>query len=863
MFYSRTAIFRRLLALALAALFLPPLAVLAQAPPEGSGFEYCVASRAVVPQNQFDGFRVDYLMQQPRDLRVDLYAAQSPETSLRSWGIPYKDSLPHLFRWDGKISRQPAPVGDYILRFQQKGGTPVDMAVTVAASQEPLPLTLTEERLFLPQGVDDDSVWTAMTAPVAVVDAGPLTHHALLSTADGRGKKVGEVHGQTVGLVVKKLDVNGYALVGAWATDDGSYVEGYIPQRKLMMVQPDTRYGLLLDKNAQTMTVYQDGHKVGTMPVSTGLMAKQRLLRETRAGAFLTESRARTFDSEGFRYDYAIRIDGGNLIHQLGYKTRGGADFSEQQPQLGQKASHGCVRLPYEPTAEGLNALWLWQRLPYQTKVLVLDDPAARLVQYQQLFPTPTPSPVPTPAPTPVITQIPAAVVPADAGMQAVPPEGTSQPVFPTVQGSTPLPDPTAVPQLAPGSSGKEVSRMQQRLQDLGYFQHKVTGHYLQITQEALKDFQAVQGLPADGVGHAQTMDVLYSEQALLKPTPAPTPVPPAEAGITLTFLGDCVLGSEEQSRSLPNSFDSVVAEKGMDWPFSGLAELLRADDLTSVNFEGVLKEDAAKRQPTKIHNFRGPMHFAQVLVEGSVELAGLANNHVYDYAQEGRNSTRQALRDHGIAYYGYGDDYLYEKDGIRIGFAGLRETTFHQDRSRIASEIRALKKQGCHYIVYACHFGTEYEANHNDIQTAMARAAIDAGADLVVGTHPHVVQGVERYKQGFIAYSIGNGVFGGNLDMTVFDALALRVELQFSHQQLTQTAVTLVPILTSGDAPRNDFRPVIAKGADKDRILATVQADSPGFTVQERMVFTPGTEEGALPAGDGTQPEDQAPKDL
>ncbi|NLD51388.1 MAG: hypothetical protein GX650_00710, partial [Clostridiales bacterium] len=119
MFYSRTAIFRRLLALALAALFLPPLAALAQAPPEDSGFEYCVASRAVVPQNQFDGFRVDYLMQQPRDLRVDLYAAQAPETFLRSWGIPYKDSLPHLFRWDGKISRQPAPVGDYILRFQQ------------------------------------------------------------------------------------------------------------------------------------------------------------------------------------------------------------------------------------------------------------------------------------------------------------------------------------------------------------------------------------------------------------------------------------------------------------------------------------------------------------------------------------------------------------------------------------------------------------------------------------------------------------------------------------------------------------------------------------------------------------------------
>ncbi len=832
---SHTAAPRRLLALALAALCLLPLAALAQVPHEDSGFQYCVASHTAVPQNQFDAFRVDYLMQKPRDLRVDLYAAAATETSLRSWGIPYKDGLPHLFRWDGKINRQPAPLGDYILRFQQKNGTPVDITVTVAAPADPLPLSLTDESLFLPQGIDDASVWAAMTAPVAVVDAGPLTHHALLSTADGRGKKVGEIHGLTVGLVVKQLDVNGYALVGAWATDDGSYVEGYIPQRKLTMVQPDTRYGLLLDKNAQTMTVYQDGRKVGIMPVSTGLMAKQRLLRETRAGAFLTESRALTFDSEGFRYDYAIRIDGGNLLHQVGYRARGGPDFSEQLPQLGQKASHGCVRMPNEPTAEGLNALWLWQRLPYHTKVLVLDDPVARQLQYQQLFPTPTPSPVPTPEPTPVITEAPAETAPpVEGAAETAIPETTDAPP------ATPQPDPTAVPELSPGNSGREVSRMQQRLQDLGYFQHKVTGHYLQITQEALKAFQAAQGLPADGIGHRETMAALYSDQALPKPTPAPTPVPPMEASITLTFLGDCIIGSEEQSRDLPTSFDSVVNEKGMDWPFSGLAELLRADDITSVNFEGVLKEDASNRQPTKMHNFRAPMHFAQVLVDGSVELAGLANNHVYDYAQEGRNSTRQALRDHDIAYYGYGDEYIFEKDGIRVGFAGLRETTFHQDRSRVAAEIRELKKQGCHYIVYACHFGTEYEASHNAIQTAMAHAAIDAGADLVVGTHPHIVQGVERYKQGFIAYSVGNGVFGGNLEMTVFDALALRVELQFESQQLAETAVTLVPILTSGTAPLNDFRPLIAQGADKERILAAIQADSPGLEVQERMVFAP-----------------------
>lgn len=141
------------------------------------------------------------------------------------------------------------------------------------------------------------------------------------------------------------------------------------------MVLPGTRYGVVIDKTAQTLTVYEAGKPVGRARVSTGLKAPDRAFRETRAGAFLTTDRLVSFDSGGYRCDYPIRIDGGNLLHQVGYleRTDGMADFSDQASQLGQRASEGCVRVDWRTDDEyTINAYWLWTHLPWRTKVLVL-----------------------------------------------------------------------------------------------------------------------------------------------------------------------------------------------------------------------------------------------------------------------------------------------------------------------------------------------------------------------------------------------------------------------------------------------------------------------------------------------------------
>ncbi|NLA53680.1 MAG: CapA family protein, partial [Clostridiales bacterium] len=219
-------------------------------------------------------------------------------------------------------------------------------------------------------------------------------------------------------------------------------------------------------------------------------------------------------------------------------------------------------------------------------------------------------------------------------------------------------------------------------------------------------------------------------------------------------------------------------------------------------------------------------------------EMAGLANNHMRDYGRAGHNSTKEALEDAGVATFGYFATHIHEHEGIKIGFGGIRETIWRQKPELPNEEIAALKEAGCDYIVYTIHGGQEYERQHTALQTKMAHAIIDAGADLIIGAHPHVVQGIEQYKQGIIVYSLGNFTFGGNLKLTEFDGLMVQAELQFEGRQIKETTLKLIPVLTTGTIPDNDFRPIPATGKDKARILKLVQDASGDMKIKEEMRF-------------------------
>ena len=209
-----------------------------------------------------------------------------------------------------------------------------------------------------------------------------------------------------------------------------------------------------------------------------------------------------------------------------------------------------------------------------------------------------------------------------------------------------------------------------------------------------------------------------------------------AEKKIVMTFAGDCTIGCEERLMWADYSFTGVVKKQGYAYFLQKMLPLFSQDDLTVVNFEGVLKADD-RRKENKTYCFRGLPEYAKVLTLGSVEAVNLANNHTGDYGDDGRESTLAALAKEGIGTFGADFSYVYEKDGIKIAFCGFTRTAYYALKDTYTQFIRSLRDAGANAVVCFLHFGQEYSRHHSNDQIKMAREMVDAGADLVIGSHP------------------------------------------------------------------------------------------------------------------------------
>lgn len=224
--------------------------------------------------------------------------------------------------------------------------------------------------------ISDEELWTLMQQPAIVVDLKEQSHQKIYSEPNKQSKAVGSIHGQSVTLSVYELEEN-WARVGAWRQEDSVYVEGWIPAERLKVVVPSPLYGIVIDKHTQQLKLYHAGEYVASIPVSTGFVrAKSKPFQETAPGSFVTMYHMSDFRMNGLKYDHVIRFDGGNLLHASAWRDRNGLrDYSEQNETLGQRASHGCVRMRAFPAYEGdLNAYWLFTHLQFNTRVIVLPD---------------------------------------------------------------------------------------------------------------------------------------------------------------------------------------------------------------------------------------------------------------------------------------------------------------------------------------------------------------------------------------------------------------------------------------------------------------------------------------------------------
>ena len=297
---------------------------------------------------------------------------------------------------------------------------------------------------------------------------------------------------------------------------------------------------------------------------------------------------------------------------------------------------------------------------------------------------------------------------------------------------------------------------------------------------------------------------------------------------VVITLGGDCVLGTREEWKDDAETFDTLIAEKGFDWCFSKICEPFLNDDISLVNLETVLQSHSEGHARGKEFTFRGDPSYTGILKAAGIEQVNIANNHYIDFGGSGRESTRAALEAAGIGFSGYTYRSVVEVNGYRIGFAGCRETVYLDRKAPVYNDLEALREAGCDAIIYSFHWGKEYSPTHNRTQERMADYAIDCGADILIGAHPHVVQGIEKRNGALVLWSLGNLVFGGTHEMTTFDAMLAQLELHFRDGEFTGTQLRLLPVLTSGAIPANDFSPVLAQGEDRERILAQVAADSP-----------------------------------
>ncbi|MGI5936665.1 MAG: CapA family protein [Oscillospiraceae bacterium] len=287
------------------------------------------------------------------------------------------------------------------------------------------------------------------------------------------------------------------------------------------------------------------------------------------------------------------------------------------------------------------------------------------------------------------------------------------------------------------------------------------------------------------------------------EPTPEPTPEPQPEY-FTITMLGDCTLASNIYMEKQSNSYSSVVGDD-YEYPFALTVDYFDEDDFTIANLECVLTNST--KAADKNFVFRAPPEYVNILKEGSVEFVTLGNNHAMDFGQEGYEDTKAALEGAGIGYAGRDEWSLYTTErGLVIGIYALSFGKVEQ----IQAGIAALKEAGAEFIIAALHWGDEGSYKVNELQRTQGRAAIDAGADIVYGTHPHTLQPVEEYQGRYIYYSMGNWTFGGNTNPRDKDT----VIVQLSVVRDVDGSVYLadrkhIPCASSGIVNGNNYQPV------------------------------------------------------
>ncbi|MCD8216784.1 MAG: CapA family protein [Clostridiales bacterium] len=293
---------------------------------------------------------------------------------------------------------------------------------------------------------------------------------------------------------------------------------------------------------------------------------------------------------------------------------------------------------------------------------------------------------------------------------------------------------------------------------------------------------------------------------------------------LTITATGDCTLGVT-QDQSYDGSFNAYYDSYGEDYFFDGVRDIFEGDDMTIVNLECVLS--TATERVEKTFNLKGSPEYVGIMTGSSVEACSMGNNHTYDYGEEGFQETKSVLEEAGIAYaYSEQSGMYTSEDGVKVGIVSASLLSQSEEKlENMQSQIAELRGEGAEVIIACCHWGIEKDYYPNDYQKTTAHTLIDAGADLIIGNHPHVLQGVEVYEGKVICYSLGNFCFGGNKNPSDKNTMIYQQTFTIVDGEVQTDAIDaeIIPCRLSTASSYNDYQPTVASGDTKQNIISLV----------------------------------------
>lgn len=322
----------------------------------------------------------------------------------------------------------------------------------------------------------------------------------------------------------------------------------------------------------------------------------------------------------------------------------------------------------------------------------------------------------------------------------------------------------------------------------------------------------------------SESNDAVQSQ--VLDSSPSDVATPQTKT-VKVTFAGDCTLGTDVNF-DYGSSFNAAFENKDdPSWFLANVKPIFFQDDITVVNMEGTLTSSSDRQDKT--FAFKGDADFAKVFSTSSVEAASMANNHSSDYGSQSYDDTLAAMQAEGIKTFGYDDIAYIDVNDVKVALIGTYELAKHEaiEESMVAN-IRKAQDDGAQLILVYMHWGIERDYVPNQTQISLGHAAIDAGADLVVGAHPHVIQGWEVYQDRYIVYSLGNFCFGGNSNPSDKDCMIFQQTFSVTGDDVAKDDdVEFIACSISSSSGYNNYQPTPATGSEKDRIDAKIQSST------------------------------------